>query len=47
MPLVGGDLSFRVFGFGYNLVAKTTPFHVLGLMIQLNTHLKIHDGMSH
>ncbi len=40
MPMVGGDLSFRAFGFGYNLVAKTTPFHVLGLITQIKTTKK-------
>lgn len=46
-PLAGGDLNCHEFDFGYNLTAKTTLILGLSSMIQINMHLKIHDGTSH
>ena len=47
MSPVGGYLNFRGFDLDCNLAAKTTPSLVLGLMIQINRHLKIHGEMNH
>lgn len=44
---MGGDLNFRGFYFGYNLAANTMLILGLGLTIQINKHLKIHDSTSH
>ena len=47
MSPVGDYLNFREFDFGYILTAKTMLILELGSTIQINTHLKIHDGTHH
>ena len=40
MSPVGDYLNFHECDSSYNLAAKTTPFHELDSMIQINRHLK-------
>ena len=47
MSPVGDYLNFREFDCGYNLAAKTMLILELGSTIQINTHLKIHDGTNY